>query len=637
MRRTSLQALLLSLCLLIQAGHAFAEPFLLQNDSSGQSLNGHIQLLEDVDGTLGIADMANPAVQQRFVPAAGRASVGQSRHPWWVKVQLQRAADAPTQWWLENSGITVFRVQLYLPDGQGGWSSRETSESVPFAAGRDFDYRRMVFRLPELGEQPLTFYFRSYDPAGNSFPLKVWQRGDLQDLRASENLGFGLVYGVILALFLYNLFILVALRDKAYLWYVLATGCALVFILSMSGHGFQYFWGDWPVPFWLDRITLPSLWGIFVMRFTQELLYTRRGLRWADWAFNIGCVLYAIAILINAFGYRAEGALLIALTPIVTVPTALLSAGIRWYQGFIPARFYLIGYGTVLISTAVLVMRAAGIIQPSNFTAYMFPVAVAAESILFSFALAYRIQMLKQEKAQALEQADREKTARLAQMQNSADELQVAVSQRTAELALANQQLCEREHELQHAAFHDPLTELPNRRYLIERVETALADAQRREESVVLMLLDLDHFKPINDHYGHDAGDLLLRTIGHRLREHVRTNDMVARLGGDEFALLICGSDAQQHAQEIAERLLCELAKPVLYGANRLTVTISIGAALFPLHAQQFASLYKAADEAMYQAKQQGRSGFIMPGCDGKLSPQACLQLDVLKVPSGLI
>ncbi|WP_435634570.1 diguanylate cyclase domain-containing protein [Pseudomonas solani] len=618
-------------------GQASAAPFLLQADSSGTPLNTHIELLEDPSGSLGIADMADPAVQSRFVPADGRASVGQSRSAWWVKVQLARAADAPAQWWLENSGITVFRVRLYLPDGQGGWTERETSESVPFAEGRDFDYRRMVFRLPDLGTEPLTFYFRSYDPAGNSFPLKAWQLDDLQDLRATEDMGFGLIYGVILALFLYNLFILVALRDKAYLWYVLATGCALVFILSMTGHGFQYFWGGSPVPFWLDRISLPSLWGIFVMRFTQELLYTRRGLVWADRAFNVSCVLYAIAILINAFGYRAEGALLIAITPIVTVPTALVSAGVRWYQGFIPARFYLVGYGTVLVSTAVLVMRAAGIIQPTNFTAYMFPIAVAAESILFSFALAYRIQMLKQEKAAALEQVDREKTARLAQMQASADELQAAVANRTAELAAANLRLCEREQELEHAAFHDALTDLPNRRYLIERAETALANAGRRGETVALMLIDLDHFKPINDKYGHDAGDAMLRTIGQRLREHVRGGDSVARLGGDEFAVLICGPDSEPHAREIAERLLAELAEPVLYGTQRLTVTISIGVALYPQHARQFAGLYKTADQAMYKVKEKGRSGFAIFGADGELSSEARLELDVLKVPSGLV
>ncbi|AYF89797.1 diguanylate cyclase [Pseudomonas sp. DY-1] len=611
--------------------------FELTPQSSGATLNEAIDLLEDPDGTLDIRDMAKPEVQQRFVPADGRATVGQSRSTWWVRVQLSRSGDAPAQWWLENAGITVYRVSLFLPDGNGGWSKRESSEVLPFAETRDYSYRRMLFKLPEIGAQPLTLYFRSYDPAGNSFPLKIWQADDLKELKSTENLGFGLVYGVILALFLYNLFILAALRDKAYLWYVLATASALVFILSMTGHGFQYFWPDRPVPIWLDRITLPSLWGIFVMRFTQELLYTRRGLRWADRLFNVACVLYALAILINVFGYRAEGALLIAITPIVTVPTALISAVVRWRQGFIPARFYLVGYGTVLISTAVLVMRAAGLIQPINFTAYMFPVAVAAESILFSFALAYRIQMLKQERAAALEQADREKAARLAQMQASADELQAAVTTRTAELAAANQRLSERERALEHAAFHDALTDLPNRRYLIERTESALANAKRHDEQLALMLIDLDHFKPINDRFGHDAGDEMLRTIGRRLREHVRGGDAVARLGGDEFAVLIGGPDAEAEACKLAQRLLEELAAPMCYGAEKLSVSISIGIALYPQHARNFAGLYQTADQALYKVKARGRSGMVLFGEDGELSRETSLQLDVLKTPSGLL
>lgn len=604
--------------------------------SSGTSLNDGIELLEDVGAQLTIADMADPSVQSRFQPAAGRATVGQSRNPWWIKVTLRRAPDAPTQWWLENAGITIFNLQLYLPDGQGGWTTRETGEAVPYLDGRDYAYRRMLFKLPEIGEQPLILYFRSLDPAGNSFPLKAWQLPDLAQLAGNENVGFGLVYGVILALLLYNLFILVALRDRAYFWYVMATACVLVFILSMTGHGAQYLWPDNPVPFWLDRITLPSLWGIFVMRFTQELLYTKRGLIWPHRLLNAGCALYVIAIVINAFGYRAEGALMIALTPIVTVPTALFSAGVRCYQGFIPARFYLLGYGAVLASTVVLVMRAAGLIEPSNFTAYLFPISVAAETILFSFALAYRIQMLKQEKAEALQQADREKTARLAQAQANAAELKHSVEQRTAELAATNERLLQREIELQHAAFHDPLTELPNRRFLVERCEAALANARRHSEATALLLIDLDHFKPINDKYGHDAGDLMLQSIAQRLREHVRSGDAVARLGGDEFAVLICGEDAEQHARDIARRLLEELAKPVAYGADLLTVTISIGVALYPRHASNFTTLYKAADEMLYKVKSRGRSGSAVCGEDGELSSSARLQLDVLNVPSGL-
>jgi diguanylate cyclase (GGDEF)-like protein len=284
----------------------------------------------------------------------------------------------------------------------------------------------------------------------------------------------------------------------------------------------------------------------------------------------------------------------------------------------------------------VLVMRAAGLIEPYNFTAYLFPLSVSAETILFSFALAYRIQILKQEKAAAVRQADREKTARLALAQSNADELQCAVEQRTAELAATNQRLRQRELELQHAAFHDQLTELPNRRYLVERTETALVHAERHGESVALMLIDLDHFKPINDRFGHDAGDLMLQVIAQRLREHVRSGDSVARLGGDEFAVLICGDQAEHHAREIAARLLAELAQPVLYGAERLTVTISIGVAFYPQHAQHFTSLYKAADEALYKAKARGRSGASVCGDDGELSDSERLQLDVIKITSGL-
>lgn len=626
--------LLLSLTCLPAA--ASAATILLDSASSGHMLNGQIELLEDTGARLSIADMADPAVQSRFQPANGRATVGQSRHPWWVKVTLQRGQGSPSQWWLENAGITIYNLQLYLPDGQGGWHKRITGTAAPYAEGRDYAYRRMLFKLPVLGEAPLTLYMRSLDPAGNSFPLTIWQLGDLEQQASNENIGFGLIYGMILALLLYNLFILIALRDKAYLWYVLATACVLVFILSMTGHGFQYLWPGSAVPFWLDRITLPSLWGIFVMRFTQELLYTKRGLIWPHRLLNAGCVLYLIAIAINAFGHRAEGALLIALTPLVTVPTALFSAGVRCRQGFFPARFYLLGYGAVLGSTVVLVMRAAGLIEPHNFTAYLFPLSIAAETILFSFALAYRIQMLKQEKAAALRQADREKTARLALVQGNADELQRAVEQRTAELAATNQRLRQRELELQHAAFHDPLTELPNRRYLIERTETVLTHAKHHGESVALMLIDLDHFKPINDRFGHDAGDLMLQVIAQRLREHVRSGDTVARLGGDEFAVLICGDEAERHAREIAERLLAELAQPVFYGAERLTVTISIGVALYPQHASHFASLYKAADEALYKVKARGRSGSCVCGDDGELSGSARLQLDVIKVTSGL-
>ena len=629
-------AFMLALLLGLSAtGQAMAS-VVLTDASSGMPLNAHIELLEDTQGTLTIADLASAEQQSRFQPANGRASVGQSLNPWWIKLTLQRDSRAPSLWVLEVGSVTQLDLQFHQPDGQGGWLSRQSGERVPFDASRDHPYRRMVFDLPALDEQPTTFYLRAFDPAGNSFPLRIWQADDLKQLAARENLALGAIYGVVFALLLYNLFILISLRDRAYFWYVLTTAFALLFILSMTGHGAQYLWPNHPVPAWLDRITLPSLWGLFASRFTQTLLQTKLHVRWAHHLLNMACVIYLVAIVLTLFDQRHLAAWAIALLSLTSIPAALGSALIRWRQGFFPAQLYLYGYGLVLGSVGILLLRTTGVLQPAQWNAYVFPVAVAAESILFSFALAYRIQILKQERAVALQQADREKTARLAQLQASAAELQAAVTARTAELAATNEQLRERERELQHAAFHDPLTDLPNRRYLVERCESALGHAERHKESVALLLIDLDHFKPINDRFGHAAGDLMLQVIAKRLREHVRAGDAVARLGGDEFAALICGSDAERQAREIADRLLAELSKPVHFGAERLQVTISIGVALYPRHARNFTGLYKIADQTLYRVKELGRSGARVHGDDGELSEQACLQLDVLKVPSGL-
>ncbi|OLU24461.1 hypothetical protein BVH03_20395 [Pseudomonas sp. PA15(2017)] len=591
---------------------AQAEVISLTASSSGQSLNGQVELLEDPGAALSIDDMADPAVQQRFTPANDKASVGQNANPWWIKVTLRAEATAPSQWWLEIASVTLLDLQLYLPDGQGGWQKRQSGEKVSFAEGRDHPHRRMLLRLPALGEQPLTFYLRSYDPAGNSFPLKVWQLDDLKTQATGENLWLGVIYGVITALLLYNLFLFLALRDSAYFWYVVTTAGALLMILGMTGHGFQYLWPGSAVPFWLDRISVPALWGFGACRFTQKLLQTRRFLPWAHHLLTISCGLYLMAIVADAFGLRAVGAWIFVLLAITTIPTAIWASLKRWRQGYFPACLYFCGYGMILASVNLLLLRATGIIQPAAWNSYVFPVAVALESILFSFALAYRIQLLKNQRAEALQRADEEKGARLAQVQASADDLQLAVERRTAELKSANLQLSQQKQELRHAAFHDALTDLPNRRHLVEQCESALRGARQSDENLALLLIDLDHFKPINDQHGHDAGDLLLQHIGRRLREHVRGSDTVARLGGDEFAVLIGGADAQHYAGDVAERLLAELARPVDYAGHALNVSISIGAAFYPQHAEQFAGLYKAADQALYQAKAAGRSGYAV-------------------------
>lgn len=166
---------------------------------------------------------------------------------------------------------------------------------------------------------------------------------------------------------------------------------------------------------------------------------------------------------------------------------------------------------------------------------------------------------------------------------------------------------------IEHLAFHDTLTGLPNRRMLIDRLETALSASQRTQSYGALLFLDLDKFKDLNDTHGHEVGDLMLQEVAQRLVHCVRAIDTVARLGGDEFVLLIqslsgSADDAKLHANTVGHKILTSLNEPYLLKDVEHTITPSIGATLFMGHALDGADLLKQADMAMYEAKAKGRN-----------------------------
>ena len=161
---------------------------------------------------------------------------------------------------------------------------------------------------------------------------------------------------------------------------------------------------------------------------------------------------------------------------------------------------------------------------------------------------------------------------------------------------------------LTHRALHDPLTGLPNRVLLLDRLETALARIRRHGSLLVVLYLDLDRFKTVNDNLGHEIGDRLLEVVAQRLQETLRPSDSVARLGGDEFAAILPDLHDAHEATQIAERLLAAVAEPVDLGEGDLVITVSIGIASAGGGASSAAELLRRADFAMYTAKDRGRA-----------------------------
>ena len=164
------------------------------------------------------------------------------------------------------------------------------------------------------------------------------------------------------------------------------------------------------------------------------------------------------------------------------------------------------------------------------------------------------------------------------------------------------------EERLHTQAFYDALTGLPNRALLEDRVRQGIQGARRSLDALALLFVDLDRFKAVNDTWGHGTGDEVLREVSNRLKQCIRESDTVARLGGDEFVVFLRSISGEEDAARAAERIRSTLYMPFAVHNHRVSIGASVGLAVYPIDGDDFESLLRVADEAMYGVKRQSRS-----------------------------
>ncbi|MEN3292719.1 MAG: hypothetical protein V7642_1972 [Burkholderiales bacterium] len=201
------------------------------------------------------------------------------------------------------------------------------------------------------------------------------------------------------------------------------------------------------------------------------------------------------------------------------------------------------------------------------------------------------------------------------ELRNARENLERRVQERTADLEVINQTLKQEvlerqnaEQRIQHMAYHDALTGLPNRLLLQDRVTQALMRSERHGVRHAVVFIDLDHFKNINDSLGHHVGDQVLQAVAKRLPPCVRETDTVARIGSDEFLVSLADMQGSMSAGRIARKLLEAIGLPIEVAGQQLRISASIGVATYPEHGQDVATLLRNADAAMYSAKKLGRN-----------------------------
>jgi diguanylate cyclase (GGDEF)-like protein len=232
---------------------------------------------------------------------------------------------------------------------------------------------------------------------------------------------------------------------------------------------------------------------------------------------------------------------------------------------------------------------------------------------LSSVNVALKQELVYQDTLPGVENALAKNEAIEAKVQEASEELSVVNQGLEDEVAERHVLECrlaaatEEEKTVRHAALHDPLTGLPNRTLFDDRLKHGLAQAKRHGWALAVMFVDLDDFKNINDSYGHDIGDVVLQTIGGRLKENVRGDDTISRYGGDEFLYLLMAVRNEQDIMLIAEKIIKAIRAPCDVNVRGLSISLSInasiGISIFPKDGTTADTLMKSADEAMYRAK----------------------------------
>ncbi|WP_167143300.1 diguanylate cyclase domain-containing protein [Pseudomonas sp. OTU750018] len=576
----SLSSLVLAFCLLLVMPLSQAE-IPLDDHTPAQNLNDLADYLADPGGTLTLKDIRQVDADFRH---RKDLSFGYTRGPIWLRLQLRSHTLQARTWRVELDYPSLDEVRLYDVGSDGIRTSR-SGDTVPYSQ-RSVGHRTPVFDIPLQPGEQRTLYLRVESAGSMTLSGRLMSLSDFEQYSQRGYMVHATYCGVLIALGLYNLLLFLALRERPFLNYVLFMCAFALSVLSLNGLGAQYLWPQ-AAP-WSNRMLPVSLTlaALFSAIFARSFLDTRQWLpRW-DRVLVVLCFATALAVLATLLLPVQRALQTMSLTGLTVTVMLLLTSFVCVGYRVPGARLFALAWMMLLAGAVLLALRNFAII-PSNFlTLYSMQIGSSLEMILLSFALAARFNELKRQREAAL--------------QNNERVLEERVAERTQALEEANQRLSEQ-------AMRDPLTGLANRTALQQHLSQALSRNQRRQELLVVMLIDLDGFKPINDLYGHGFGDLVLAEVAQRLNLQMRESDLAARLGGDEFVMVCESVHSAEAVQQLAERLLDRLNQPMTVEGHTVHVAASIGIALSQ-EEDDTTTLIRRADAAMYQAKAAGRN-----------------------------
>jgi len=539
---------------------AAAAPLSVPRDDPS-AIGQFASVLQEQDGRLEVADAMAAYQAGKFTSGNNPVlNFGIGAKPAWIRFAVDNPGAVPVEQRLAVEIAWLDRVEVYVRHRGETVASHRLGDTRPFAQ-RPVANRYFVLDHA-FGVGASEVFVRVETPDPMVVPITLLSPEASQARQMQQAFSYGIVYGFLLALLAYNAILYLSLRSTRYLFYSLYLAMFVAMNVAYTGHGYAWLWPDspawqqWSNPFLMFLYGVSGL--VFAISFLDLRVYFPR-VRKAVIAFCMGFgLLLATAFLLGS----QKLALLVAFSFVFLFTWIMLALGILSVRaGQKPARYFLFAAVAAMVGALLTTLATWGFIPHNSWTFRAVELGMLLDATLLALALGYQFRVGQEERLRA---------ERLAQL--------------------------------------DPLTGLNNRRAFYDKTSPLWSQAMRHGHATSVMLLDIDRFKQINDAHGHAHGDAVLKAVAGVLRMAIREEDILARWGGEEFIVLLPETDREK-GLALAERLRAAIAGlRVPCEAGATTVTASIGITQAEREHYTLDALIAAADECLFQAKQQGRN-----------------------------
>lgn len=478
---------------------------------------------------------------------------------------------------------------------------------------RPIQHRAFLFPIPSSNQNQIIL-LKVRSSSSIQIPLILWPEKTFFEQDQYAFVEHGIYYGIVLVMALYNFFLFLRLRDSAYIFYVFYVMTFALAQLSLTGFAYQFIWPN--LSEWNEKslavltplIVVSGL--VFASNFLKLETHHSRLYKFLSVQALIGLIISALSVVYPYHTMIPYGAVL----AIVSCISILLVS----YYTMLKSRhkyaiYFSVAWSIFLIGTVILALNKFGLVPRTLATESAAQIGSAIEIILLSFALAERLYDAMQSRFIAEKESVHIKEELFLTQKKQNEKLESEVASRTKDLEIALNKVNLLNEELSDLSTMDQVTGVRNRRYFDDMLDKEYRRALRNRSTISLIMVDLDHFKNVNDTYGHLAGDLCLKTVANAMYNIVkRPPDLVCRYGGEELGIILPDTD-HSGAMTIAERIRHQIENlNIVFTNQKITITASLGVASFiPNNNKSVGLLIELADKALYQAKKEGRNRTI--------------------------